>query len=184
MISDKIELRPQKGSLTDIIIRERSNFHKSPEAVEARTRASEAYKKRRKAVIDFLYEENLPLRLTTDMVYHWDGTEEAKNYFRSLWEQHLEDERYATFEKEIAFWKSVAESTGMPLSFYMPELEEVEEEEETESSETVAEDCDSQKINEDDYLAPTTNEKALIDGDGFEIIVRKKKGKKSRNKDY
>jgi hypothetical protein len=119
MCDPSISLRPCKGSLQDLISLYGSDFYKSQEFVAAKQNSDKKYKMRKQKLINYLFENDLDLQVTTEMVYEWDGSELAKEKMRQHLQNKINAEMEAAYQKKLDYWKRISENTGIPLSMYI-----------------------------------------------------------------
>jgi len=171
--TDNVYLGPCKGSLYDVIKRHGSNYHNSPEAIKAREKASEAYLARRKSLQAYLNEIDIPLKMTSELLYKWDGSKRAKDMINDRWNDHLEDEFQESQNSEYQHYKERSEKENVPISFYYPEMFEEEDDRFADDNHPSDED-DPDRFGEDTYEQSNENPSNFVNEDGFEVVSHKK----------
>uniref|UniRef100_A0A6C0E720 Uncharacterized protein n=1 Tax=viral metagenome TaxID=1070528 RepID=A0A6C0E720_9ZZZZ len=86
--TDEISLRPCKGSLQNLISIHGSNYHKSQEFLSAKQKSDEKYEQRKNDLINYLYENDIDIKVTTEMIYSWDGSEAIKEKINHYWKNY------------------------------------------------------------------------------------------------
>lgn len=89
-------LRPEKGSITDVVIRD--GFLK-PEPTSKPTQ-NEKYIKRRESLVKFLTENEFYINPSYHEVYFWDNSQYMINYFKEKWEKVKNEGVYFKKSKE------------------------------------------------------------------------------------
>lgn len=166
-------LGPSKGSLTTLIRQYGSSFHESPEEISAQEKTTKAYGTRKKSLMNFLYENDIPLEITSSLIYQWDNTQSSQDYVITRWYDYIEDERQKLFDDEKNRCKQRSEETGLPLSFFITEMDDPN----VFDTDVNDNNSDEQLWDEDDqytYDHDEHNSNAIFDEDGFEIVLRKK----------
>lgn len=151
---DEISLRPCKGSLQNLISIHGSNYHKSQEFVSAKQKSDEKYEQRKSDLVNYLYENDIDIEVTTEMIYSWDGSEAIKEKINHYWKNY-----YSSDNENIDNININNNSLGAGSVLPMDESD-IEKKNEFSNA------CEHDKIDSDD---------------GFEIVASKKKKTSHKN---
>jgi hypothetical protein len=144
---DEISLRPCKGSLQNLISIHGSNYHKSQEFVSAKQKSDEKYEQRKSDLVNYLYENDIDIKVTTEMIYSWDGSEAIKEKINHYWKNY-----YSSDNENI----NIININNSLDTTNVLSMDESDVEKKNEFSNA----CEHDKIDSDD---------------GFEIVASKKK---------
>jgi hypothetical protein len=153
---DNISLKPCKGSLQNLISVYGDKYHKSPEFQLALEQANEKCERRKQGLMTYLYENEIDFPVSSDMIYEWDGSEQAKENINKYWEQYRMTKIIVGLSDNTI--NILTETVDSPTAI-----------EHTENTENIL--GNTSKPQE---IVNNTDENSE---DGFEVVVSKKKNK-------